>query len=341
MIAFLQRLLMLLALGAAFAPCAVRAAEADDQARRQVEQPLNNAPVWREVRSGEAHSTQVQGVESGVLVQSGGETWRALRNGPITLYGGILLLVVPFLILGFYLSKGPIKVHGPLTGRLIQRFTVWERVVHWSLALTWLVLGLTGIVLLFGKWFLLPVVGYTAFSWLAILSKNLHNFVGPLFLVSAIAMFITFVGRNIPNSADLEWLAKGGGMFSDSHPPSGFFNGGEKIVFWVGLTLLSIVVGTSGLILNFPNFEQGRWLMQTANVVHSIGALLYMAMIMGHIYLGSIGMEGAYQCMRHTGMVDEAWAKEHHSLWYEEVKRRQSARPEAQAPAAGSVQHTA
>ena len=300
---------------------------AQEQAKRQDSQPLNNAPFWRDVRSTEtspSQTTQVRGIETNVLVQSQGEIWRQIRNGPITVYGGWLLIAAVLAILAFYLWKGPIKVHGPLTGRKILRFTAWDRSIHWTVAISFVILAISGVLLLFGKYIVLPLFGYTLFSWLAILSKNLHNFVGPVYLIAAALMFFTYLGRNIPRAYDLTWLAKGGGMLTGKHVPSGFFNAGEKIVFWVGLFLFSIIVGASGLILLFPNFDQGRVLMQYANIVHAVTAVLFMAMICGHAYLGSVGLEGAYDNMRYDGLVDEQWAKEHHEYWYNEVMAERS-----------------
>jgi formate dehydrogenase subunit gamma len=309
-----------------FAPAAFAAEGPDSaqkQAQRQQDQPLNNSEVWRDVRGGENpyQTTQVRGIETNVLIQSEGEIWRQIRNGPITVYGGWLLILILLAILAFYLWKGPIKVHGQLTGRKIQRFSAWDRTIHWTVAISFVILGISGLVLLFGKYVVLPIFGYTLFSWLAILSKNLHNFVGPVFLLAAALMFFTFLGRNIPRAYDVTWLLKGGGMLTGKHVPSGFFNAGEKIVFWVGLFLFSIIVGASGLVLLFPNLDQGRVIMQYANIVHAVTAVLFMGMIFGHIYLGTVGLEGAYQNMRHDGLVDEQWAKEHHEYWYNEVMR--------------------
>jgi len=290
------------------------------QVQRQDNQPLNNAPVWKDVRSGDVHITQVKGVDTGVLIQSGGETWRALREGPISLYGGILLIAVPIVLGLFYAWRGPLRVHGQLTGKMILRLTPWDRIIHWSVAITWLILAISGLTILFGKHVLLPVLGYTLFSWLAIAAKNLHNFTGPLFFVSTVVMFFTYLSRNLPEAGDGRWLAKAGGMFSGQHVPAGFFNAGEKILFWLGLTLFGVVVSLSGLVLNFPNFDQGRELMQQAHLFHSISAILFMGLMMGHMYLGTIGVPGAYEAMRHDGLVDEAWAKEHHENWHNDVK---------------------
>ena len=321
----LIRLLIVVAI-ALFAPASWAAqGGAKEQAERQQTQPLNNAPVYSDVRRGENpnQTTQVRGIETNVLVQSQGEIWRQIRNGPITVYGGWLIIAVLIAILAFYLWKGPIKVHGQPTGRKILRFTAWDRTIHWTVAISWVILAISGLVLLFGKYVVLPLFGYTLFSWLAILSKNLHNFVGPVFMVAIVLMFFTYVGRNLPRMYDLTWLAKGGGMLTGKHVPSGFFNAGEKIVFWLGLTVFGIVISASGLVLLFPNLDQGRVVMQYANIVHAVTAVLFIAMICGHIYLGTVGLEGAYENMRNDGLVDETWAKEHHEYWYNEVVKGQ------------------
>lgn len=297
--------------------------KAQKQVQRQQTQPGNNAPVWREVRSGDVHQTQIKGVETGVLVQPAGETWRALRNGPISLYGGLFLVGI-FAVIGlFHWRHGPIKLHGAPSGKLIARFSDWDRMMHWTTAISFLILAISGLILLFGKYVLLPMFGFTLFSWLAILSKNLHNFVGPLFIIAALTMVVTFFKDNLWKSYDFRWFRNMGGMLGGEHVPSGKFNAGEKVWFWLGLFLLTLVMGTTGLVLDFPNFDQGRSTMQDANMIHAIAAIVYMAVSLGHIYMGSIGVEGAYESMRiqeGKGMVDEAWAKEHHELWYNDVK---------------------
>ncbi len=312
--------LLVLGLGA-FPQLAASADSAREQVQRQATQPGNNAPVWRDVRGGENpyQTTQARGIETNVLVQIEGETWRQIRNGPITLYGGLLLIAVPLLIFGYFRWKGAIKLHDRPTGRFIERFSDWERIVHWSAAISFVILAVSGIVILFGKYVLLPVFGYTVFSWLAILGKNLHNFVGPLFVFCTVVMVVTFIKDNMWRVIDLNWFAKAGGMLNGEHVPSGRFNAGEKAWFWFGVMLLGIIVSASGLILDFPNFAQGRESMQQANVVHAIASILFMAMSLGHIYMGTLGADGAYESMRH-GYVDETWAKEHHEVWYQEVK---------------------
>jgi formate dehydrogenase subunit gamma len=315
------------------APTAVQ-----QQQERSVTQPGNNAPVWRQIQSGTPTTASVPGREVEILIQpparffgqdvaiSAGEAWRQFRNGPITFYGGWLVVAVALAILAFYFTQGPVRLRATPTGRLLQRFSTFERVVHWSTAVSFCALGLTGLAMLFGKHILLPVFGYALFGWVAALSKVVHNFVAPLFIVSVIAMVLVFIRDNLPRRYDLRWFARAWAVMTrGEHVPTGRFNAGEKGWFWFGVVGLSIVVSWSGLILLFPNFDQTRAVMQDAWVWHASAALLYIALSLGHIYLGTIGLEGSYQAMR-TGYVDVAWAREHHEYWHDEV-RSPRARP--------------
>jgi formate dehydrogenase subunit gamma len=295
------------------------AQQQETQQQRAQSQPYNNAPTWRDVRSGKEEYTSIKGRESGILVQTYGETWRQLKNGWITPIVGWLIAAVVVVIGAFYRWRGAIKVHGAPTGRLIERFTPLERYVHWVVGISFAILGVTGLIMMLGKYVLLPVIGYTLFAWLAQLSKHLHNFAGPVFVVSLLIFIVMFVKENLPRLYDIGWLLKAGGMVSGEHVPSGKFNAGEKLWFWVGVVALSLIVSASGLVLNFPNFDQVRAVMIEMNVVHAVAAGAVMAASLGHIYLGTLGVEGAYDAMRY-GYVDEAWAKEHHEHWYNDVK---------------------
>jgi formate dehydrogenase subunit gamma len=308
--------------------------DVQQQRERAVTQPGNNAPVWRDVRSGEAHYSSLPGREMGVLVQSFGETWRQIRNGPVTFYGGWVVVIVALIILALYFGKGPVKLHERPTGRMIRRFSTAEQVVHWTTAISFVVLGLSGLIMLFGKHVLLPVIGYTLFAWLTALAKNAHNFIAPLFIVAVLAMILMWLRDNLPRAYDFKWFAGAWGFFMKGrHIPSGRFNAGEKGWFWIGVVALSVVVSWTGLILLFPNFDQTRATMQEAWIWHASAALIYIAISLGHIYMGTIGVEGSYQAMR-TGSVDETWAKEHHEYWYNEVKS-------GRRPAAGHQAHAA
>lgn len=300
---------------------------AQQQAERQQTQPGNNSPVWREVRSGESFFTTNRGPEAGVLIQSEGDTWRHVRNGPVTFYGGILLMAVAAAILVFYKIKGPLTLHDAPTGRLIQRFPRYERVVHWLTAGTFLVLAVTGLAMLFGKHVMIPVIGHSLFGYLMVLGKNVHNFVGPLFAASLLAMIIIWARDNVWQNIDALWIRKAGGLVTGEHVPSGRFNFGEKTWFWIGVTILGLTVSISGFVMNFPNFDQTRNDMQIANIVHSVSAIVMLLLAFGHIYMGTIGAHGAYQSMK-TGYVDETWAREHHEQWYKDVKAGKSGHPQ-------------
>ena len=326
---------------------------AKDQQKRTVDQPGNNAPVWREVRSGQPNYTSIPGREVGVLVQpqarfpgqdgmtTAGEAWRKFRNGPITFYGGWLVLLVVAVIAAIYFTMGPIKLHEPPTGRKIERFTPAERWVHWSVAISFCVLGVSGLVMLFGKYVLLPVIGHTLFAWLTAVLKNLHNFVAPLFIVSLLVFIVMYIKDNFPEKGDLKWMLNAWKLFKGEHMPSGRFNAGEKLWFWGGEVVLSLIICASGFVLLFPNMAafELRATFQQASVVHAIAAVLVIGASLGHIYLGTIGMEGAYRNMR-DGYTDETWAKEHHQYWYEDVKSGKVAAKSAAAPQApAQTQH--
>ena len=254
-----------------------------------------------------------------MLIEDAGHDWRKLRNGPLTFYGGIVVLVVPVLLLLFFVVKGQIKLKGTPTGRFIERFNSAERVAHWTMAISFVALALTGLALLFGKYVLMPWLGASGFSGIASVAKVIHNFVGPLFMFSVIVFIVLFIKDNMWRAYDMAWLGKFGGLLSGEHVPSGRFNAGEKGWFWAGVVLLGIAISISGAILLFPNWNTSRELMGETSLVHAGVACIFIAMSFAHIYLGTIGMAGAYKGMR-EGYVDETWAKEHHEIWYDEVK---------------------
>jgi formate dehydrogenase subunit gamma len=297
-------------------------------------QPGNNAPMWRQVGQGVTGYSSLpasEAPEAGNLIQpfvkypgsrftNAGEAWRQVRNDWLIPYGAALLFVTLLALAIFYFTRGPIGLHGAETGRKIERFTPFERATHWSNAIAFVVLAISGIVMAFGKFFLLPVLGASLFGWLAYILKTVHNFVGPLFVVTTIFMIATFIRSNWPSMADLKWLRHAGGLFGGKEVPSHRFNAGEKAVFWGGVLFLGTFVIASGLFLDklLPGFVYTRGEMQIAHMVHAVATLCMMAMIMGHIYIGTLGMNGAYKAMR-TGYVDETWAKEHHELWYDDI----------------------
>ena len=308
----------------------------DTNAQRALSQPGNNAPFWRGVRNSgnQPGVIALPGDEKGVLIQdfrrypgsdftTAGEAWRQVRNNWIIPYGGALVIIVLVALALYYFAKGPLGGDENKTGRVIERFTYFERAAHWSNAAAFVVLAISGIVMAFGQFFLLPVLGHTLFGWLTYALKTAHNFAGPLFAVSLLIVFITFVRDNFPERGDLEWLRKGGGLLGGHEPPSGRFNFGEKLVFWVGVFLLGILSVSSGLVLDkvLPGLAYLRGDMQIAHMVHLVSAVLFIAVFLAHIYIGTIGMRGAYRAMK-TGYVDEGWAAEHHRYWYDDIRAR-------------------
>ena len=304
-------------------------------AERGTVQPGNNAPMWRGVGAGaQGYSSlpKADAPEAGVLIQpfaqypgsrltTAGEAWRQVRNNWIIPYGGSLLLIVLGAVALFYWRKGMIMLHGKPTGVEIERFTPFERSAHWANAIAFVVLAVSGIFMAFGKFFIQPIIGDTLFGFITYLLKNAHNFAGPLFAVSLTVVFFTFLKDNWPSKEDWAWIIKAGGLFGSEEVPSHRFNAGEKVVFWAGVFGLGLIVVASGLVLDkvipFLGYERG--MMQIAHMVHAVATVLMMTMFIGHIYMGTVGMEGAYKAMK-TGYVDETWAKEHHELWHNDIK---------------------
>ena len=314
-------------------------------------QPGNSAPTWRQVGAGVTGFTSLprsEAPEAGNLIQpsvqypgsrytTAGEAWRQVRNNWIIPYGGALLLIVVGALALAYWRGGTIRLKGKPTGRKLERFTPFERAAHWANAIAFSLLVVSGLVMAFGQHVILPVIGQTLFGWLAYVLKNVHNFAGPVFAVSLIIVIITFVRDNLPAKGDLNWLLKGGGMFSGHEVKSGRFNAGEKVVFWAGVFVLGLVVVASGLVLDklIPGLVYERQTMQIAHMVHAVSNILMMVLFMGHIYLGWI-TEGALEGMK-TGYVDETWAKEHHEGWLEDIQAgripaQRSAQPVAPPP---------
>ncbi|HYE38874.1 MAG TPA: formate dehydrogenase subunit gamma [Ramlibacter sp.] len=323
-----------------------------NNAQRNAVQPGNNSPMWRDVKAGVTGFTTLPYLEAGNLIQgqvqypgskftTAGEAWRQVRNGWIVPYGGALLIISALAFAIFYFTRGPIG-HQPAVGgggRRIERFTPFERAAHWTNAIAFVVLGISGLVMAFGKFFLLPVIGQTLFGYFTYLLKNVHNFFGPLFAVSLVIVILTFIKDELPRKGDVNWMLKLGGVFNKSggEPPTHRFNAGEKVVFWIAVVVLGLVTVGSGLVLDklVPSLDYVRATMQQAHMVHAVAAVLMMCLIGFHIYLGTIGVRGAYRTMR-DGYVDEAWAKEHHGYWYEDIR---SGKIPAQRskPAAGTI----
>ena len=323
---------------------------------------VSDPELWRALRYGSANLTVSAGGEvAQVLVQDGGMRWLLLRQGPVATYtayglGGIIALLAVF-----YLIRGRIRLDGEATGRTVTRFKAVERFAHWVLAWSFILLGVTGLYSLFGRTVLIPIFGKESFATIAMASKWVHNNVSWAFMISLVMIFILWVMHNIPDRTDLKWLAMGGGIFKKGvHPPAKKFNAGQKLIFWA-VIILGASISASGLSLLFPyelpmftatfvklnalgipelfGIEPFRTAlapqeeMQLSQLWHTVVASGLMIIIIAHIYIGSVGMEGAYDAMA-TGEVEEQWAREHHVLWLNEVEEMEALKTKA-APIVG------
>lgn len=282
------------------------------------------ANYWRAVRQGYGGYTAASGpYTTNVLIQNGGQNWRQLRNGPVEQLATWVLAITVGVLLLFAIVRGRIRLHSTPSGRTVERWSLGERVLHWYTAILFIILAITGLGILFGRAVLIPVMGYSGFSAFASVAMALHNYLGPFFVIGVVLEIVMWVRHALPNpKVDWDWFKKGGGFFGGGHPHSGHINPGEKyITFWIGLVLLGGAVSITGLIMDFPMFGQTRETMQTANLIHAVAGGFWIALMLGHIYLGAWGVEGALSGMT-SGRVSTEFAKEHHDLWYDEVGRK-------------------
>jgi len=287
------------------------------------------ANFWEAVREGVSGYSAVSGQEANVLIQNGGQNWRQLRNGPIAVYGGWFLFLVLVAILAFFAIRGRVQLEKGRSGVTVERWKLWERVMHWFTATLFVILAITGLSMLFGRAVLIPLLGPQGFASWASLSMSLHNYLGPVFSIGVLCIIVFWMKNNLPSKEDWEWFRQGGGIIGKKHPSAGKANAGEKVWFWI-VCVFGLAVIISGFILDFPNYGQSRETMQTANLVHGIAALVWIAVFFGHAYIGTLGTEGALEGMT-RGRVDKNWAIQHHDLWYEEVEDTERKEPERDA----------
>jgi formate dehydrogenase subunit gamma len=303
----------------------------------------SDSQFWREIRQGMPGQVSIPNARAGVLIQSEGDNWRAVRNGPLSVYGAWALLGAVVVLAAFFAIRGRIRIaHGP-AGVTIERFKAVERFAHWLMAGSFIVLSITGLNILYGRYVLIPVIGPDAFAAITQFGKFAHNYLSFAFMAGLALAFVLWVGHNLPHRTDLMWMLKGGGILGSAHPPARKFNAGQKILFWL-VMLGGLSVSLSGIALMFP-FETAYFgktfallnvfglqlptdltamqEMQLNQVWHTAVAVFLIAVIIAHIYIGSLGMEGAFDAMG-SGQVDLNWAREHHSLWVEEVEAREA-----------------
>ena len=266
------------------------------------------------------------------LEQPAGREWREFRTVALRWIGGIAIIGMIAVLVIFYLSRGMVRLESGRSGRTLMRFTAFERFVHWMTATCFVVLAVSGLNITFGRPLLLPLIGFEAFSEWSQWAKYAHIYLSFPFTIGVVLIFLMWIAGNIPNRGDVDWLKRGGGIVGHDHPPAYRFNAGQKAVYWI-VVIGGTAVAVTGYELMFPFYLSGIEGMQLAQIVHSIVAVLFVAAMLGHIYIGTIGMEGAFEAMG-TGTVDVNWAREHHSLWLEEQNARTGANDTRPQPAA-------
>ncbi|MFL6834291.1 MAG: formate dehydrogenase subunit gamma [Xanthobacteraceae bacterium] len=249
------------------------------------------------------------------IEQPAGRDWRQFHQVTLRWIGAISLLGMLALLVAFYLIRGMVRLESGRSGRVLVRFSAFERLVHWMTATCFIILAISGLNITFGKPLLLPLIGPEAFTDWSQWAKYAHNYLSFPFTLGVFLILLMWIAWNVPNRVDVEWLKKGGGMVGHEHPPADRFNAGQKMIYWI-VVLGGAAVAVSGYILMFPFYGTNIADMQVAQIIHGIVGMLFIAVMIAHIYIGSIGMEGAFEAMW-DGTVDVNWAKEHHSLWVE------------------------
>ncbi len=297
--------------------------------------------IWRQVRRGVEGRVSIPDPLAGRLIQSEGELWRTFREGPYRVYSALFLLAVLIALAVFFILRGRIRIENGRSGIRVRRFGFFERFSHWLTATSFVLLALTGLNMLYGRELLMPLIGNTAFAVLTLFGKIGHNYIAFGFMLGLTLLFLQWVWFNFPNRHDIVWLLKGGGLFG-GHAPSKKFNAGQKLMFWI-VILGGVSLSLSGLQLLFPyQFHVFQpvfrvlesWFalglptelsvlqeQQLAAIWHGVSGIVMIGVILGHIYIGTLGMEGAVEAMW-EGEVDLNWAREHHDLWVEELTRK-------------------
>lgn len=278
--------------------------------------------LWRSVRQRDSvitGSTQIKGPNANVLIDTKNNQWREFRKHKLLPYGGIFLMAALGFLLLLLLIVRRKKVPDGRSGKTIRRMSTMQMVTHWFLFVIFAFLATTGLLLLFGRTIIIPLLGAEAFSPIASASKEGHNLMGPLLIIALLMMLIQFLRHNWPAKGDLKWLLTLGGLFSKKHLQVGFFNAGEKTLFWLTI-ILCTVLSVTGILLLFPYYEVTVNRTQLALVIHAIVALIMIAMVFAHMWM-VYTVEGTLDAMN-TGEVDENWAKSHHSRWYKETTEK-------------------
>ena len=270
------------------------------------------------------------------LIQPAGRDWRDFHRSKLPWIGGIAIFGMLAVLAIFLMVRGRIRVADGFSGKTILRFASFERFTHWLTASCFIILALSGLNVSFGRTLILPLFGAEAFATMSAWAKLAHNYLAFPFMLGVAIMFLIWIKDNIPSKLDIEWIKQGGGLFSKGkhHTPAKRFNAGQKGIFWI-VVIGGALMSVSGWFLLFPYLPGDVTALQLWTVIHAVIAMLFIAAMLAHIYIGSVGMEGAFDAMG-SGEVDLNWAKEHHALWVEEQQAKAGAvadRPPHAVPA--------
>jgi formate dehydrogenase subunit gamma len=268
---------------------------------------------------------------SALLIAPGNQGWRATHQGVMQWVGALSIIGMVALLLVFYLAKGKIRSAKGPAGQTITRFNGFERFTHWLTATTFLVLAASGLNITFGKFVIQPWLGDAMFGPWSQFAKFCHNYLAFPFMLGLVLTLLVWIRDNVPGARDLAWFKAGGGFFGKNHVDAPRFNAGQKLIFW-SVVLGGGALAVTGLMLLFPFRWTGLEGLQLSNIIHGVVGMLLIAAMLAHIYIGSIGMEGAFDAMS-TGEVDLNWAKEHHALWVEEEMAKKGAAAAKPIPA--------
>jgi len=264
-------------------------------------------------------------VKSYNIEQPAGRAWRQFHEVWLPKIGGTAIIGMLVVLVLFYLYRGMVRIEARRSGRTLVRFNAFERFVHWMTATCFVALALSGLNITFGKKLLLPLIGPETFASWSQWAKYAHNYLSFPFTLGVIAILLMWVAWNIPNKVDIEWLKQGGGIVGGKHPPAGRFNAGQKMIYWI-VVIGGTAVAATGYLLMFPFYATDIAGMQLAQIVHGTVAVLFVAAMIAHAYIGTVGMEGAFEAMW-DGTVDVNWAKEHHSAWLDQETASGHANP--------------
>jgi len=313
--AFLRAALFAIAFASVASPYAAAQAVPPAASEQEMLKYLKDCPLHQICRG----RITILDTKSANLVQDEGRTWQEIMQGPVRHWGGWFMLGVLAALGAFYFIRGRVRVERGLAGRKMPRFSGLERFTHWMTATSFVVLGLTGLNIRFGRSLLLPLIGESTFATAAQYAKYAHNYTSFAFMLGVALMLVQWLRENLPARDDIAWLKAGGGILKKGvHPPAGKFNAGQKLIFW-GVLGFGGVIAVTGLMMMFPFTFAGIAGMQITTFIHSVLAILFIGVIFAHIYIGTLGMQGAFEAMG-KGTVDLNWAKEHHSRWVEELE---------------------